>query len=166
MVLACPYIHVISYYRMTYLVAIILTTMIGIMSGRTTSSKIETWYATLQKPVWQPPNWLFGPVWTVLYTLMGIALARLWLAPAGRMRTIALILFAVQLVLNALWSPVFFNLEQLGWALVVIVLLVVAIGALMIVSYRVDPIATYLLIPYLVWVLFATALNGSIWQLN
>lgn len=151
---------------MPYIISIILTNLVGALSGIATANKIETWYAALEKPTWQPPNWLFGPIWTLLYTLMGVALARLWLAPAGRMRTIALVLFVVQLGLNALWSPVFFSLEQLGWALIVIILLVVAIIALMMVAYRVDPIVMYLLIPYLAWVLFATALNGSIWQLN
>lgn len=151
---------------MIYLFPIIFTNLVGILSGIATANKIETWYAALSKPAWQPPNWLFGPVWTLLYTLMGVALAWLWLAPAGQVRTVAIVLFFVQLGLNALWSPVFFSFEQLGWALVVIGLLVIAIIALMIVAYRVDPIVTYLLIPYLAWVCFATALNTSIWQLN
>lgn len=151
---------------MVYILSIIFTNLIGALSGIATATKIETWYAMLDKPTWQPPNWLFGPVWTMLYTLMGVSFSRLWLAPAGRMRTLALILFTVQLALNALWSPVFFSFEQLGWAFVVIIFLVIAIVLLMGVSYRVDPIAMYLLIPYIAWVLFATALNGTIWQLN
>lgn len=151
---------------MTYLLSIVFTNLVGALSGIATASKIDTWYAALSKPAWQPPNWLFGPVWTLLYTLMGIALARLWLGPVGQARTVALVLFFVQLGLNILWSPVFFNFEQLGWALVVIALLACAIIACMMAAYRVDPIAMYLLIPYLAWVLFATVLNTSIWQLN
>ncbi len=127
----------------------------------------ETWYPTLVKPAFTPPGWVFGPVWTVLYLLMGAAAFLVW-QKGLRLRAVrvALVWFLIQLVLNALWSPVFFGLHRIGWALVVIVLLWAAIVITIRCFSRVSSAAALLLIPYLLWVSFATALNAALWQLN
>ncbi len=122
------------------------------------------WYAELAKPPWTPPNWLFAPVWTVLYVLIGVAGWRLWLA--GEAARMALVLWAVQLVLNALWSWIFFGLHAPGPALVEILLLLSAIAATMVAAARPCPAVVWLLAPYLAWVAFATALNAALWLLN
>ena len=126
-----------------------------------------SWYATIQKPGFTPPGWVFGPVWTVLYLLMGVAAFLVWQRGLGsRPVRIALAWFLVQLALNAAWSPVFFGLHRIGPALVVIVLLWVAIVITMYHFFRLSRPAGMLLVPYLVWVSFATVLNASIWHLN
>lgn len=122
------------------------------------------WYAALDKPVWTPPGWVFGPVWTALYLMIGIAGWLLW--KAGSPARFALALWGLQLGLNALWSPLFFGLEAPGAALVMIVLLLAAIAATVAVARRTVPVAAWLLVPYLAWVAFATALNAAIWRLN
>jgi benzodiazapine receptor len=124
------------------------------------------WYAALSKPRWNPPNWLFGPVWGILYILMAIAAWLVWrridLPGAG----LALGLYAVQLGLNAAWSWLFFGRNQLGWALVEILMLLAAILATLIAFWRVDPVSGYLLLPYLLWVAFASFLNFTLWRMN
>lgn len=148
-------------------VAVLIPLAIGAVGGLATSSSVTTWYPTLAKPVWNPPNWLFGPVWTVLYILMGVAAWLVWKEglsdPAVRL---ALALFGVQLILNLLWSIVFFGLQRIGWALVEIVATWAFILATLVMFYRLRPPAGLLLIPYQLWVTFATALNATIWWLN
>ncbi|MDU9376472.1 Tryptophan-rich protein TspO [Methanocorpusculaceae archaeon Sp1] len=127
-----------------------------------------SWFMTeLIKPEWQPPNYLFGPVWTVLYFLMGIALAFV-LAEGMKRRDvqIATVVFLVQLVLNVLWSYLFFGWHLLGAAAAEIVVLWILIAATMWLFYKIRPVAAYLLIPYLAWVTFATYLTVVIWMLN
>lgn len=127
----------------------------------------SSWYPALQKPSFTPPSWIFGPVWTVLYILMGVAAFLIWQRGLGhRAVRMALIWFLVQLALNAAWSPVFFGLHRIGWALLVIVLLWVAIAGTMHRFFRISLPAGWLLVPYLLWVSFATVLNASIWSLN
>ncbi len=127
----------------------------------------SAWYLTIQKPSFTPPNWVFGPVWIVLYLLMGIAAFLVWQKGLGhRAVRIALIWFLVQLALNAAWSPVFFGLHRIGLALLVIVLLWVAIAVTVHRFFRISPPAGWLLMPYLFWVSFAVILNASIWSLN
>ncbi|MFN3595719.1 MAG: TspO/MBR family protein [Rubricoccaceae bacterium] len=123
-------------------------------------------YARLETPSWSPPAWLFGPVWTVLYALMGTAAWLVWLQGGWRAQRVPLTLFLVQLALNALWTPVFFGADLRGWALVVIVLLLASLTATLVAFWRVRPLAGALLVPYLAWVSFATALNASLWWLN
>lgn len=124
------------------------------------------WYAELNKPAWTPPNAVFGPVWTLLYILMGIAAWLVWSRGGfGGART-ALIVFLVQLVLNGLWSVLFFGLHSPALALADIVLLLIAIGATMILFRRIRALAGGLMAPYLAWVTFATALNFELWRLN
>ncbi|WP_146907722.1 TspO/MBR family protein [Arenimonas daejeonensis] len=124
------------------------------------------WYAGLAKPSFNPPNAVFGPAWTLLYLLIAVATWLLWRAPAGDMRTRALGCSAAHLLLNAAWTPVFFGLQQPGYALVVIVLMWFAILATVVAAWRVHRPAAWLLLPYLAWVGFATLLNASIWRLN
>jgi tryptophan-rich sensory protein len=123
------------------------------------------YYAQLDKPPWSPPTWLFGPVWTLLYALIGTAA---WLVErrGGPGTGSALALWGVQLGLNAAWTPIFFGLRAPGPALVVIAVMWVAIAATTVVFFRRRPAAGALLVPYLAWVTFATALNFEIWRLN
>lgn len=125
--------------------------LLGTASGMITSSQIPTWFGTLNKPSWQPPNWIFGPVWTVLYILMGIAFARIWHSNHPH-RGFAMGLFATQFVLNLLWTPVFFGMHKLLIALCVILTL---LGLLLYTTHRfalIDMTAAYLLVPYILWV--------------
>jgi tryptophan-rich sensory protein len=149
------------------IIAIAIPLAVGAVGGIATSSSVSTWYPTLAKPAWTPPSWLFGPVWTLLYILMGVAAWLVWRkgidAPGVRG---ALILFGVQLLFNLAWSVVFFGLRRTGWALVEIVATWVLILATLIVFFRLRPLAGWLLVPYQLWVTFATALNAAIWWLN
>ena len=126
---------------------------------------VPTWYRTIPKPPWTPPDGVFGPVWTVLYIAMGVAVWRIWRRPASPSRRRALVLFGVQLALNAAWSPVFFALERPAAALVVIVALDLALGLTIRAFRRVDRVGAWILGPYLAWCLFATALNAAIVRL-
>ncbi len=123
------------------------------------------WYESLAKPAWNPPNWIFGPVWTLLYVLVAISGWLVW-RQRGRQLAPALIWFVLQLLLNAAWSWLFFGLQRIDLALVDILLLWLAI-AITIRHFRPrSQLAAYLLAPYLLWVTFATALNAAIWWLN
>lgn len=136
----------------------------GIVGSVFTISAIPTWYATLNKPVFAPPNFIFGPVWIILYTLMGISL---YLIYFGKKKNKNLIyLFLAQLFFNAIWTPVFFGLHNLLLALLIIIILWILILLCIIKFYRVNKLASELLIPYLLWVSFATALNYQFFILN
>jgi tryptophan-rich sensory protein len=124
------------------------------------------WYEGLAKPGFTPPNAVFGPVWGVMYSFNAIALYLLLRAPLSAARRAALAAMAVQLVLNAMWTPVFFGAQMIGLALVVIVALAFAILAAILLARRVHAVAAGLLVPYLGWVAFASALNAAIWFLN
>ena len=138
----------------------------GAIGGVLTQSSLNTWYAQLVKPELSPPNWVFAPVWNVLYFLMAIALYRLLISERRQGRRLALTLFFLQLLLNITWSAVFFGLHSPGGGLVVIAFLVLAIGATMFWGRRVSKGAALLLVPYLGWVCFATYLNYQFWRLN
>lgn len=130
-------------------------------------SSISTWYPSLRKPSFNPPNWVFGPVWTLLYALMGVSeflIRRQRANPRHRRR--AQQLFGIQLVLNGLWTPLFFGLRSPVIALVDIGLLWLAIVAAIPAFMRISKVAAVLLVPYLLWVTFAAALNEEIWRLN
>lgn len=129
-----------------------------------TTDAIRTWYPTLVKPFFSPPNWLFGPVWTLLYILMGIACYQVWTAQKEHKQ--ALVIFAIQLALNAIWSPLFFGLHSPLLGLINISLLWIMIVWTMIAFGRIKKSAAYLLIPYIAWVSFATILNTTIVALN
>ena len=149
------------------LIAVIVCLGIGFFSSFATQSSIDTWYESLNKPFFNPPDWIFGPVWTVLYILMGIAAGLVWSKGFyHKWVQTALYHFIFQLLFNGLWSIVFFGFQSPGFAflniLVLLVLIILTIKWFKVVSKK----AAYLLYPYLLWVSFATVLNFSIWQLN
>ncbi|MDH7568364.1 MAG: tryptophan-rich sensory protein [Armatimonadota bacterium] len=131
-----------------------------------TTPAIPGWYAGLNKPAWNPPNWLFAPVWTTLYLMMGTAAWLVWRKAGLAGGSTALALFAAQLVLNSLWSILFFGMRQPGWAFAELVLLWAAILATMVAFWRLSPAAGWLLVPYLAWVTYASTLNFAIWRMN
>ncbi|MFH2037359.1 MAG: TspO/MBR family protein [Candidatus Zixiibacteriota bacterium] len=124
------------------------------------------WYQGLVKPSWNPPNWIFGPVWTLLYTLMAVAVWLVWKERHKDNIKSAIILYALQLFLNGIWSFIFFGQELIGLALVDILILLILIIATLLNFYKINRTAGILLIPYLIWVGFASALNFRLWQLN
>lgn len=137
----------------------------GVLGSVFTTSAIPAWYATLNKPVFSPPNWIFGPVWTTLYILMGISLYLVWTSK-GKLKHNAINLFFIQLGLNVLWSILFFGLKNPALALAEIIALWVTIFLTIKYFYPVSRLAAYLLIPYLLWVSFASILNLAIVLLN
>lgn len=136
------------------------------IGGAVTTPKISTWYATLVKPSWNPPNWIFGPVWSALYFCMAVAAWLVWRQEGLVAAKLPLTLFAVQLVLNVLWSCIFFGFERPGFAFVEVVLLWAAIAATMVTFWSRSMTAGLLFVPYLAWVSFASLLNFAIWRLN
>ena len=140
--------------------------LVGGLAGLSTMDGVRTWYPTIAKPSWTPPDAVFGPVWTVLYLAMGFAAWRVWrCGPSPRVAR-ALTLFGVQLGLNAAWSPIFFALHRPAVALAVIVALDVTLAATLAAFRRVDRVAALVLVPYFLWCLFATALNAAIVHLG
>ena len=141
--------------------------LVGGIGGFVTSGSIGDWYQYLNKPPGNPPNWLFGPVWGVLYAMIGLSFAIVWHrgfdGPEGRR---ALVLFVLQVALNFVWTPVFFGLHQMLVALVIILLLWGAILATILAFAKRSKVAAYLLTPYLLWVTYASYLNAGYWWLN
>jgi translocator protein len=129
-----------------------------------TSGAVRTWYPQLRKPEWNPPNWVFGPVRTVLYVMMAMSAWLVW--RVGRGATAAMALFAVQLLLNAAWSLIFFRLHAIGLAFGEILLLWMMVVATAVAFLPISFLAAWLLVPYMVWVGFASYLNFRIWQMN
>ncbi|HEY8566801.1 MAG TPA: TspO/MBR family protein [Beijerinckiaceae bacterium] len=139
----------------------------GFVANLVTIPNIPTWYAGLAKPFFTPPNWVFGPAWTLLYTLMAIAVWRILSLPAGTAgRGRALLAFFGQLALNALWSVAFFGMRSPAAGLVVIFGLITGIVVTILAFRPLDRLAAWLLAPYLAWVTYATALNAAVWWLN
>jgi translocator protein len=136
----------------------------GWLGSLLTRPALTTWYEGLSKPNWTPPNWLFAPVWTILYVTMGVAAWLVW--RRGSLTTVPMQLFLLQLLLNVAWSAVFFRFRSPGWAFLEIVALWCAILFTAIAFGRAAPVAGWLMIPYLVWVSYAAALNFAIWRLN
>jgi len=147
------------------IICIVVCELAGILGSFLTISALPTWYATLQKPLLNPPGWIFGPVWVILYLLMGISF---WLIQKSdsKEKKKAIWLFLVQLALNAIWSPVFFGGQSIGGALAIIVLLWAAIVLTILVFTKISKTAAWLLVPYILWVSFAAYLNFAIWMLN
>ncbi len=138
----------------------------GGVGGLVTTPAISTWYVTLNKPWFTPPGWLFGPVWTLLYILMGLALFLVWRSPRSRIRDIGIALFAVQLAVNVFWSFAFFGLENTLYGVLTIIPLWVLIAATIFQFYKVSKGAAFLMVPYILWVSIATALNTAVYLLN
>ncbi|MDX5337932.1 MAG: tryptophan-rich sensory protein [Cyclobacteriaceae bacterium] len=147
------------------IVSLALPQAAGGLGAFFTFSSVRDWYLTLNRPSWNPPNWIFGPVWTVLYVLMGIACYLIWKSAHPQKKQL-LTLYFVQLGLNALWSPAFFGAESPILGLLVIIPLWAMIVICIIQFKKVSAWASGLMVPYLLWVSFATALNFAIWQLN
>lgn len=148
--------------------SIVVCESAGLLGSIFTAPAITTWYANLIKPNFSPPNWIFAPVWTILYLLMGIALYLVWTKKDIKksIKGLAYQMFFTQLILNIVWSVVFFGLKSLLLGLVVIIILWLLIIETVRRFAKVDKISSYLLYPYLVWVTFATILNFNIWILN
>lgn len=151
-------------------IALVVTTclVIGYLSSLVTKESIISWYPTINKPVFNPPNWIFAPVWTMLYVMMGVAGGMIWNKLETDQQNVkkAFTFFIIQLGLNALWSYLFFGLHNPFLALIEIILLWLMIFETYNQFKKIDKIAAYLLLPYLAWVSFATILNASIWWLN
>ncbi|MBW3014172.1 tryptophan-rich sensory protein [Candidatus Woesearchaeota archaeon] len=149
------------------LIAIIICNIAGVIGAIFTSPSVRTWYTTIQKPSFSPPNWIFGPVWTTLFILMGISLFLIWdKGLKNKNVKTALIFFIIQLVLNTLWSILFFGLKNPLYAFIELIVLWVMILLTIITAYKVSKPAAYLLIPYILWVSFAGFLNLMIILLN
>ena len=150
-----------------FLLSIIITQLAGVIGSAATTPAIPTWYANLVKPSFNPPNWIFGPVWTVLYVLMGIAAGIVWSKGFyHKWVKTALYHFGFQLLLNAAWSLLFFGLQEPFWALLDIIALFIVLLFTIKWFKIVNDKAAYLLIPYAIWVVFAAILNFEIWRLN
>ena len=128
--------------------------------------KTGGWYATLERPTWNPPSWVFGPAWTLLYIMMAVAAWLVWREGGWKTQRRPLTLYLVQGLLNAIWTPLFFGLHQPGWAFAEILVLLVTILATGVMFWRVTVVAGLLLVPYALWTTFAAVLNFTIWQLN
>jgi len=147
------------------LVCVLICAGLGFASGISNVNEVNGWFQTIEKPSWNPPNWIFSPVWTTLYILMGIAAGIIWHSRDER-RIQALMLFILQFLFNLAWSYLFFARHAIGWALAEIILMLILIIATSISFYRIKPLAGMLMLPYILWVSFATVLNGAIWMLN
>ena len=148
------------------LVFFVISYAIAAIGGLSTTSSVNGWYAEIQKPVWTPPNVVFGPVWTFLYSLIAWVGWRFWLSAPSANRRRTLQLFGLQWILNALWSPVFFGAQAYVAGAVIILGLVVAISMLIAQGRKIDALAAWALTPYLLWVSYASTLNIGIWYLN
>ncbi len=149
------------------IISVIVVQIVGITSSLATASSISGWYLTLNKPSFNPPNWIFGPVWTILYLMIGISLFLVWTTKKDtRLKDKAYMIFAIQLALNWIWSIVFFGMQSPGLAAIVIFLLWITIILNFVCFYKISKVSGLLLIPYWLWVSFASVLNLAIWLLN
>jgi len=148
------------------LISILIVFSFGFIGSLFTTSSITNWYAFINKPLFSPPNWIFGPVWTLLYILMGVSAFLIWQKRDNLKTKPALIFYGIQLILNALWSIIFFGMHNPGLALLEIVILWLFILITLIKFYKINKTAGLLFIPYLAWVSFASILNYAIWMLN
>jgi len=148
------------------IISILLPLSVGAAAGMFTSQAVPTWYASLNRPFFSPPNWVFGPVWTSLYILLGISFFLIWKEEASKVRDLAIWVFSIQMLLNFAWSFLFFYFNLIGVALIEIILLWISIASMIYLFYKIKPLAAYLNIPYLLWVSFATILNAGYYFLN
>ncbi len=147
--------------------AVALPLALGGFAGFFTSAAVQGWYSTITKPSFNPPNWIFAPVWTSLYVMMGIAFYIVWIkVEENKIKTKAIIFYFIQLVLNFCWSIIFFYAAEPGWAFAEIMLLWIMIAATINKFSKISKAAAWLLVPYILWVSFAAVLNFAIWRLN
>lgn len=149
-----------------FVISILIPLLLGAIAGGFTSQAVPDWYASLNRPSFSPPNWIFGPVWTTLYILLGISLYLIWKQTPSKERNNALIIFSIQMFLNFIWSFVFFYFNQIGLALIVIIGLWLSIILMLNRFYKIKPLAAYLNLPYILWVTFASVLNAGYFILN
>jgi benzodiazapine receptor len=145
---------------------LVLCLAVSGIGAAVTATSVGTWYQVLHKPAFNPPDWIFAPVWTTLYILMAIAGWRVWRRAGFETGRKALTVFVAQLALNLAWSFIFFGQQRIGLALIEIVILLLAIIATAVLFWRIDRWAGVLFLPYVLWVAFATVLNASLWWLN
>lgn len=149
------------------LISVVVVEALGGIGAAVTSGQIADWYAGLRRPPGTPPNWLFGPVWITLYAMIGLSFAIIWHhAAPGRLKQVALLCFAIQMLLNIAWTPVFFGWHRMLVALLIIVALWVAIVVTILLFRKLRLSAALLLVPYLIWVSYATYLNAGYWLFN
>lgn len=148
-----------------FIISVVGSELVGFLGSFFTMSGTTSWYDALVKPPLNPPTWIFAPVWIALYFIMGISLGMVWSSNSGYKKK-AIILFVVQLALNAIWTPVFFGVHMIGNSLAIIVLLWAAIVMTIFIFSKVSRVAAWLLAPYVVWVSFAAYLNVAFWVLN
>jgi translocator protein len=146
--------------------ATLLCVLLGSVGGLVTVAEIPAWYASLNKPSFNPPNWIFGPVWSTLYVVMGISVYLIWKQPVSKERNRALQLFILQFVFNFCWSFIFFGLHATGWAFIEMIALWLLILLTIFHFAKYSKTAAWLLVPYISWVSFALLLNGAIWKIN
>jgi tryptophan-rich sensory protein len=149
-----------------FTLSLLLPLTAGSVAGIFTAQAVPEWYASLNKPSFSPPNWVFGPVWTTLYILLGISFFLVWKEKPGKVRNRAIKIFSIQMVLNFAWSFLFFYFNMIGVALIEIILLWMSIAAMLYLFNKIKPLAAYINIPYLLWVTFATVLNAGYYFLN
>ena len=149
-----------------YLFWILLAEGVGLLAGFLTRDATQIYGSTMIKPPLSPPAIVFPVVWTVLYALMGIGAARIYLSPDSRERRWSLNVFVAQLAVNFFWSLIFFNLQAFGFAFVWLLLLWVLVAWMILTFYRVDPLAAWIQVPYLIWLTFAAYLNFAVWMIN
>lgn len=149
-----------------FVVSLLVPLFIGFLGSFFTSSSVNTWYKQLDKPSFNPPEWLFAPVWTMLFILIGLSFYLVWKQNFGDRKNIAVGIYSIQLILNLFWSLLFFGLKSPFLAFIEIVLLWIVILSNIIVFYRINKDAGFLLIPYFIWVSFATVLNYFVFILN
>ena len=150
----------------TYLLWILLAEAVGGLSGWLTREGTKAYSQSIVQPPLSPPGWVFPVVWTILFALMGIGAARIYLAPPSKQRSRGLNLFIAQLVVNFFWSPIFFNLQAFGFAFFWLLLLWGLVVWMILTFHRVYPLAAKLQVPYLLWLTFAAYLNAGVWYLN
>lgn len=138
----------------------------GIVAGLTTADEVKTWFSKLKQPRWRPPNWVFGPVWTALYTTMGVASWLVWRDGGFSARALPLTLYGVHLLFNFAWTPLFFKAHRLDLALADLAVMLGFSVAATVEYFKVNPVAGYLMVPYIGWQVFAAALNYKIWRDN
>jgi len=148
------------------IISIFIAQLAGIIGSVFTFTSVKTWYVNLIRPGWNPPSWLFGPVWIILYILMGIAAYFVWQNKDIPLAKLALLFYGLQLLLNALWPIIFFGFKNPGLAFIEIIILSIFIIITTVLFWKINTHAGILLLPYILWTLFATFLNYAIWRLN
>ena len=149
-----------------YLICITLCILVEAISSLITKHSISDWYPTIIKPSFTPPNWIFGPVWTILYIMMGFSWGHINTGKSSKILGMQNIAFSLQLLLNFLWSYIYFGTHNIGYAWIELNLLTLALMATIYYFFKISKFSGWLLIPYLIWTLYANLLNGAIWYLN